>query len=267
MMGVLSGGSCRATRLRLRRSRLHRAPSRTTAHPPERHDQRGVRWEPFIRCAIPTSASTSTRALDADQGGYPQAPAGLLFPVMKGYGRGTTNSKMAQFAPRLRRIWTPGGDGNTSIRAAGVGSSTRRTVLQHALCEQPAMGRADYAVESRRRLGRSLLGVSGRQSLPGAQHRVGNAAVPGLRRVCECADGYHAHGAAAVEHQRATAVRRLDAVDDLPRQQVDALVASDGAQPRGLCSGRDDRQYQPAPPVDPAGSGAGAVLRHDRTRR
>ena len=58
---------------------------------------------------------------------------------------------MAQFAPRLGAIWTPGGDGNTSIRAA-LGRVLRHAapVLQHALRQQPALGRADHAVESRR---------------------------------------------------------------------------------------------------------------------
>ena len=80
----------------------------------------GVRWEPFIPLR-----NTYSWASNFDQARfnagirstvYPQAPAGLMFPGDEGYpGRGTTESKMAQFAPRLGAIWTPGGDGNTSI--------------------------------------------------------------------------------------------------------------------------------------------------------
>jgi len=82
----------------------------------------GVRWEPFIPLRN-TYSWASNFDEDRFRAGiksrvYPQAPAGLLFPGDDGYpGRGTSKAKWAQFAPRLGAIWTPGGDGNTSIRA------------------------------------------------------------------------------------------------------------------------------------------------------
>ena len=82
----------------------------------------GVRWEPFIPLRNTYSWASHFDQSRFDQGlkskVYPQAPAGLIFPGDDGYpGRGTTQSKLAQFAPRLGAIWTPGQDGNTSIRA------------------------------------------------------------------------------------------------------------------------------------------------------
>ena len=50
---------------------------------------------------------------------YPQAPAGQMFPGDSGYpGDATTFGKMAQFAPRVGMVWTPGGDEKTSVRAS-----------------------------------------------------------------------------------------------------------------------------------------------------
>ena len=200
---------------------------------------------------------------------YPQAPAGLMFPGDDGYpGRGTTNGKMAQFAPRLGAIWTPGGDGNTSIRAGwGVFYDTPHLFFNTRFANNPPWGAQITLSNPAGGWADPYLDVSRRQSVPGAQHRLGDAAVPGVRRLRERADGHQADVAAAVERQRAAAVRRLDAVDDLSRQPVDALVAGDRAQSRGLRAGRDDRQHQPAAPADPAEPGGGAVLRHDRTRR
>jgi len=82
----------------------------------------GLRWEPFIPLRNTYSWASHFEQSRFDQGikstVYPQAPAGLMFPGDDGYpGRATTNGKMGQFAPRLGVIWTPGQDGNTSIRA------------------------------------------------------------------------------------------------------------------------------------------------------
>ena len=139
----------------------------------------GVRWEPFIPLRNTFSWVSHFDQARFDQGlkskVYPQAPAGLVFPGDDGYpGRRDDEGKLAQFAPRVGAIWTPGGDSKTSIRA-GVGHLLRHaaSVLQHALREQPAVGRADHDPESRGRLGGSVSRLSGRQSLPGAQHRLG----------------------------------------------------------------------------------------------
>ena len=187
----------------------------------------GVRWEPFIPLRNTYSWASHFDQSRFDQGlkskVYPQAPAGLMFPGDDGYpGRGTTDGKMAQFAPRLGAIWTPGGDGNTSIRAGwGVFYDTPHLFFNTRFANNPPWGAQITLSNPAGRLGRSVLDLSRRQSVPGAQHRLGDAGVPGVRRLCECADRHQSDGAAAVERQRAAAVRRLDAVDDLSRQQVD----------------------------------------------
>ena len=83
----------------------------------------GVRWEPFIPLRNTFGWVSHFDQSRFDQGlksrVYPQAPAGLIFPGDDGYpGKATTHGKLAQFAPRVGAIWTPGSDGRTSIRAA-----------------------------------------------------------------------------------------------------------------------------------------------------
>ena len=83
----------------------------------------GVRWEPFLPVQNSYGwVSHFDRAL-FDQGVhstvYPQAPAGLIFPGDSGYpGNGTTDHKLAEFAPRVGVIWTPNNDDKTSVRAS-----------------------------------------------------------------------------------------------------------------------------------------------------
>src|SRR5215831_2944931 len=83
----------------------------------------GVRWEPFLPVKNTYSWVSHFDQSLFDQGvhsqTYPQAPAGLMFPGDPGYpGDGTTFGKVAQFAPRLGVVWTPGGDDRTSVRAS-----------------------------------------------------------------------------------------------------------------------------------------------------
>ena len=82
----------------------------------------GMRWEPFIPLRNTYSWVSNFDEARFRAGIkskiYPQAPAGLLFPGDDGYpGRGASKAKWGQIAPRLGAIWTPGDDGNTSIRA------------------------------------------------------------------------------------------------------------------------------------------------------
>ena len=57
---------------------------------------------------------------------YPNAPAGLTFPVTTGYaGNAPTNNKLNQFAPRIGLIWDSTGSGKMTVRASyGMFSST-----------------------------------------------------------------------------------------------------------------------------------------------
>src|SRR5262245_1877987 len=83
----------------------------------------GLRWEPFIPLRNTFGSVSHFDRARVDQGlrsqVYPQAPAGLVFPVDEDYpGDATTHGKLGQFAPRVGAIWTPGEDGRTSIRGA-----------------------------------------------------------------------------------------------------------------------------------------------------
>ena len=106
----------------------------------------GIRWEPFIPLRNTDSWASHFERSRFDQGlkskVYPQAPAGLIFPGDDGYpGRGTTNSKMAQFAPRVGAIWTPGQDGNTSIRAGwGIFYDTPHLFFNTRFANNPPWG-------------------------------------------------------------------------------------------------------------------------------
>ena len=106
----------------------------------------GLRWEPFIPLRNTYSWASHFDKSRFDQGlkskVYPQAPAGLMFPGDDGYpGRGTTRSKMAQFAPRVGAIWTPGQDGNTSIRAGwGIFYDTPHLFFNTRFANNPPWG-------------------------------------------------------------------------------------------------------------------------------
>jgi len=106
----------------------------------------GVRWEPFL----PVKNSYSwVSHFDQDRFTqnlhstvYPQAPAGLIFPGDDGYpGDATTFGKIAQFAPRLGAVWTPGGDERTSIRASwGVFFDTPHLFFNTRFANNPPWG-------------------------------------------------------------------------------------------------------------------------------
>lgn len=106
----------------------------------------GLRWEPFIPLRNTDSFVSHFDQSRFDQGlkstAFPQAPAGLIFPGDDGYpGRGTTKSKVAQFAPRIGAIWTPGQDGNTSIRAGwGIFYDTPHLFFNTRFANNPPWG-------------------------------------------------------------------------------------------------------------------------------
>src|SRR5262249_58239249 len=86
----------------------------------------GVRWEPFIPIKNTYGWVSHFDRAKFDQNihstVYPQAPAGLMFPGDQDYpGDATTHGKVAQFAPRLGVVWTPGGGELTSVRASWGG--------------------------------------------------------------------------------------------------------------------------------------------------
>ena len=106
----------------------------------------GLRWEPFIPLRNTYSWASHFEQSRFDQGlkskVYPQAPAGLTFPGDDGYpGRGTTKGKLAQFAPRVGAIWTPGQDGKTSIRAGwGIFYDTPHLFFNTRFANNPPWG-------------------------------------------------------------------------------------------------------------------------------
>lgn len=106
----------------------------------------GVRWEPYIPIR-----NTYNWVSNFDEARfragikstvYPKAPAGLLFPGDTGYqGRGASEAKWAQFAPRFGAIWTPGQDGNTSIRAGyGIFYDTPHLFFNTRFANNPPWG-------------------------------------------------------------------------------------------------------------------------------
>lgn len=106
----------------------------------------GVRWEPYIPLRN-TYSWISNFDEERFRAGikstvYPQAPAGLLFPGDNGYpGRGASDAKWAQFAPRVGAVWTPGRDGNTSIRAGyGVFYDTPHLFFNTRFSNNPPWG-------------------------------------------------------------------------------------------------------------------------------
>jgi hypothetical protein len=106
----------------------------------------GVRWEPFIPLRNTFGWTSHFDQARFDQGlkskVYPQAPAGLIFPGDDGFpGEATTEGKIAQFAPRIGAIWTPGSDQKTSIRAAwGIFYDTPHLFFNTRFANNPPWG-------------------------------------------------------------------------------------------------------------------------------
>jgi hypothetical protein len=83
----------------------------------------GIRWEPYIPLKNTKGYASQFDMARFDAGtkstAYPLAPAGLMFTGDSGYpGKQVMNGNWKQFAPRAGMIWSPGGDGKTSVRAA-----------------------------------------------------------------------------------------------------------------------------------------------------
>ena len=172
----------------------------------------GVRWEPFIPLRNTFGWTSHFDQARFDQGlkskVYPQAPAGLIFPGDDGFpGEATTHGKIAQFAPRVGAIWTPGSDQKTSVRAAwGIFYDTPHLFFNTRFANNPPWGAQITHPEPRRRMGGSVFRISRRQSVPRSQHQLGVGAVPAVWRLCRHADQHGTDGAASVEHQRTAAV-------------------------------------------------------------
>ena len=90
-------------------------------------------------------------------------------------------------------------------RARVVGRLLRHaaSVLQHALCEQSALGRADHAVESGGRIGESLSNLPRWQSLPGTGQNLSGQFLPIGRRLRQRATQHQTDLFAAMEPERA----------------------------------------------------------------
>jgi len=106
----------------------------------------GLRWEPFLPVQNTYSWVSHFDRDRFDQNVhstvYPQAPAGLMFPGDDGYpDSGTTFGKIAQFAPRIGAIWTPNGDGRTSVRASwGIFYDTPHLFFNTRFANNPPWG-------------------------------------------------------------------------------------------------------------------------------
>ena len=106
----------------------------------------GIRWEPY-RPVQSTKGWITNFDMARFQAGtkstvYPQAPAGLLFPGDAGFpDNGAMNSKIANFAPRVGMIWSPGGDDKQSIRASwGVFYDTPHLFFNTRFANNPPWG-------------------------------------------------------------------------------------------------------------------------------
>ena len=214
----------------------------------------GLRWEPFLPVQNTYSLgeplrSGAVRSERPQHGlsagaGRPDVPRRLRVSGR----RGTTFGKMAQFAPRVGVVWTPNGDERTSVRASwGVFYDTPHLFFNTRFANNPPWGAQITISNPPGGFADPYLGYPGRQPVPGAEHRMGDAAVPGVRRLREHAAASRADVAAAVERQRAAPDRRLAGRGELSRQPLEPSLARDRAESGGLRTGRDDRQHQPAP--------------------
>ena len=174
-----------------------------------------------------------------------------MFPGDAGYpGHGDARQRSyGQFAPRARRDLEPART-TTDERPRGLGHVLRHAapVLQHALRQQPAVGRADHADQSRRRLRQPVSDLPGRQPVPGAARRTGpTPPFPAFGVYVNTPLDLH-----NTPHSQQWNVSVQRAVGDwlfarqLPRQPREPPVARDRTEPGRLRPGRDDRQHASA---------------------
>jgi hypothetical protein len=133
----------------------------------------GLRWEPFLPVQNTDSFVSHFEQSRFDQNVhstvYPQAPAGLMFPGDAGYpSSGTSEKKMAQFAPRVGVIWTPQGDERTSVRASwGVFYDTPHLFFNTRFANNPPWGAQITISNPPGGFGDPYLGYPGGNPFPG----------------------------------------------------------------------------------------------------
>src|SRR4029078_11064288 len=103
--------------------------------------------------------------------------------------------------------------------------------------------------------------ISGRQPVPRAQHRLGDAGVSGVRGLRQHTAASRTDVAAAMEPDVAAADGRLARLRELSGKALDPSVACDGTQPGSLRSGCDDRKHESAAGPLSREPAAGTVLR------
>ena len=250
----ISGGSCRATRstttTTATTSRAYVQDNWTRALEPAAEPRPALGAVPsdpeHLRLGEPlrpVGASTQERTARR----IPQAPAGLIFPGRRRAIRTTArpSARSANFAPRVGSSGRPAATARpASARSWGVFLRHAAPVLQHALREQPAVGRADHDLEPAGRLHRSLPRLPRRQPVPGAQHGLAHR---GRSRRSASTSNTPLHIEPTPLQQWNVSVQRqvgewLFAASYLG-QPLDSPVESHRAEPGGLRSGRDHRQH------------------------
>ena len=207
----------------------------------------GLRWEPYLPIKNSLGYGSNFDKARFDQGirsrSIRRRPPDCIFPGDDGFpGNAVMNSKLAQFAPRVGVVWTP--DEDTAFRG-GLGHVLRHAapLLQHAIRQQSAVGRADHAHESGGRLRRSVS-----RPIPG-----GNpfpALATGWQTQPFPAFGVYVNAPldtqpTSLQQWNLGAQRQVGdwlLSGELPRQPLDPPVARDRAQPGRLLAGGDDGQ-------------------------
>ena len=181
----------------------------------------------------------------------------------------TTHGKLAQFAPRRRRD-LDAGQRRQDQRPRGVGHLLRHAapVLQHALREQSAVGRADHDPESGGRLGRSVSRLPGGNPFPALNTDWADGAVPGVRRLRQHADRHASRqrsisGTSACSGRSATGCCRRSYLGNHTSHLWRATELNPAVFVAGATTGNINQRRR----ADPAEPGRRAVLRHDRPGR
>ena len=150
----------------------------------------GLRWEPFLPVQNTYSWVSHFEQSRFDQNVhstvYPQAPAGLMFPATPAIRASDDVRRRRWRSSRRASAWSGrrSGDERTSVRASwGVFYDTPHLFFNTRFANNPPWGAQITISEPARRLRRSVSRLSGRQPVPGAEHRLGDAAVPGVRRL------------------------------------------------------------------------------------
>ena len=234
----------------------------------------GLRWEPFLPVQNTYGWVSHFDQARFDQNVhstvYPQAPAGLMFPGDAGYPGDAHDVRQDRAVRAARRRGLDAERRRADERSRVVGRVLRHaaSVLQHALREQPAVGRADHDLRTRPaaspiRISAIRAAIRSRRSTPaGRRSRSRRSASTSTRR-CISKPTSLQQWNVSVQRQFGDWLASASYLGNHSSHLWRATELNPAVFGPGATTGNTNQRRVP----DPAEPAAGTVLRHDRSAR